>query len=175
MNHTRALWLIGVIGLASCRGRPSPPAPPARAAEAGGPAARLARALPEAAAPFAAGPLLVADGYVRRRYQRGAVGVEVTVAALPEAAGGYDQWVSQSRDYPQATLPLPAAAANGFYTGGDGGAGCSLHIQTRAGFHVEVMGGGDATCADLDQLVTRLPLGTVAVRPALHISAAPTR
>jgi hypothetical protein len=164
LSGARLSVVLSALALASCRRREAtlaPPSPPARGADESGPAARLARALPEAVSPFAAGPLLIADGYVRRRYQRGAVGAEVTVAPLPDAAGGYEQWVQQSRDYRQATLPLPADVANGFYTGGGGEGPCALHIQMRAGFHVEVMGEGQATCADLDQLVARLPLGTL--------------
>jgi hypothetical protein len=138
-----------------------PPAGPPHTAEVSGPASRLARAVPEAAGPFVAGPLEAADGYVRRRYQRDAVAVEVTVASMPEAAGGYEQWLAQSRDYPQAKLAMPADAANGFYTGGGAQAGCDLHIQTRAGFHLEVLGSAPATCADVDQVVARLPLATL--------------
>jgi hypothetical protein len=105
----------------------------------------------------------VADGYVHRRYQRGGASVEITVAERPQAPGEYEQWLAQSRDYPQAALPVRADTANGFYTcAGPGTAGaCDLHVQTRAGFHVEVLGGGHATRADLDELVARLPLVTL--------------
>jgi hypothetical protein len=118
--------------------------------------------LPDAAAPFAAGPLLIGDGFVRRRYQRGTRAVDVTVAVLAQGQGqgidGYEGWLAQSRDYPQAALGLPPDAANGFYTGGGTAGPCALHIQTRSGFHIEMMGEGGTTCADLDELVARIPL-----------------
>jgi hypothetical protein len=162
-----ALALAAAALASSCRSRQpaagtQPPAP-VHLADAGG-LGRLARALPDAAAPFAAGPLQVADGYVRRRYQRGAASVEITVAGRPQAPGEYEEWLVQSREYPQAALPVPGDAANGFYTcAGPGTEGaCDLHVQTRAGFHVEVLGGGHATRADLDELVARLPLAALA-------------
>jgi hypothetical protein len=114
------------------------------------------RALPDSAPPFAAGPLLRAQGYARRTYARAGVPIEVTVAARPVGADEYVQWVGQSRAYAQATLALPPSEANGFYT--CSGAACDLHIQLRSGYHVELMGGGRATRADLDALVARLPL-----------------
>jgi hypothetical protein len=165
-----ALVLAGAAALAAaCRSQqpavgtqPAPTPAPARAADAGGPG-RPARALPDTAGRFGAGPLQVADGYVRRRYQRGAASVEITVAERPQAPGEYEDWLAQSRDYPQAPLPVPRDVANGFYTcAGPGTDGpCDLHVQTRAGFHVEVLGGGHATRADLDELVARLPLAAL--------------
>jgi len=141
---------------------------PLEAASGGALAARLARALPDGAPPFTAGPLLVEakDGYARRRYERGAVAAEITVAARPQTAAEFADWEAQSRDYPQAALALPPSAANGFFTcAGPGTQGaCDLHIQMRAGFHVEVMSGGHATRADLDQLMARIPLAALVDR-----------
>jgi hypothetical protein len=114
------------------------------------------RALPDSVPPFAAGPLLLAQGYARRTYARGGVPIEVTVAERPVRADEYEQWVTQSSTYPQAALALPPSEANGFYT--CSGSPCDLHIQLRSGYHVEMMGGGRATRADLDALVARLPL-----------------
>ena len=120
---------------------------------------RLARALPDSAPPFAAGPLLPSPGYARRTYARGGVGIEVTVAARPVRADEYEQWVAQSSAYPQAALALPPSEGNGFYT--CSGAACDLHVQLRSGYHVEMMGGGRATRADLDELLARLPLAAL--------------
>src|SRR5215471_13820405 len=149
-RRTAPLALLGALVLGgACRrgdaGRApmagvTPVARPPVVAEAGPLAARLARALPDAAPPFTAGPLLVQaeDGYVRRGYARGPVSAEITIAARPQTAGEFEQWEAQSRDYAQAALALPPAAANGFFTCvGPGTEGaCDLHIQMRAGFHV---------------------------------------
>jgi hypothetical protein len=137
----------------------------AQAPEGGAPGGRLGRALPDAAGAFRGGALVVdgEHGYVRRRYERGVVWAEVTIADRQQAPVDYEQWLVQSRDYPQAALPLPPDAANGFYTcAGPGTAGaCDLHVQMRAGFHVEVMSSGHATRAELDALVARLPFAAL--------------
>jgi hypothetical protein len=59
---------------------------------------------------------------------------------------------------------LPPSDALGFFTCGDpsGRAACDLHVQLRAGYHVEVMGGGTATRADLEQLMVAVPMGALA-------------
>ena len=107
---------------------------------------------------YASGPLVVGDGWTRRSYTRGGVSVEVTIARRPVTGEEYQDWERQSRGYPAAAVGIPAAS--GFFTcAGDGEAApCDLHIQTRAGLHIEVMGGGRAPRADLELLFARLPL-----------------
>jgi hypothetical protein len=129
----------------------------AAASDAGVPAA----ALPDDVATFVASPLVSAQGFSRRRYARGAISIEVTIARSPVDDAGYAEWVRQAGAYPTATLDVPPGSASGFYSCGDDGghaAACDLHIQTRSGFHVEMMGAGRATRADLDDLVRHLPL-----------------
>ena len=162
----------GALLIAACRA-PGPARAPAPGQDAAGAtrlpvdggafARQIARALPDAAPPFVAGPLQIEDGYLRRRYQRGGVSVEITIASRAQGPGEYDRWIAQSRSYPQASLPLPQSSANGFFTcAGPGTSGaCDLHIQMRAGFHAEVMGGGKATRADLDELIARIPLAAL--------------
>jgi hypothetical protein len=79
--------------------------------------------------------------------------MEVTVALRSMTVEEYQEWERQSRGYPAAELSIPQA--NGFFTcAGDAGAApCDLHVQTRAGLHIELMGGGRATRADLERLV----------------------
>jgi hypothetical protein len=49
-----------------------------------------------------------------------------------------------------------------------GRAACDLHIQLRAGYHVEVMSSGTTTRADLEQLLAAVPMGAlVAARSTL--------
>ena len=74
--------------------------------------------------------------------------------------------MTAARDYPVATLDLPASEALGFFTCSDpaGRAACDLHVQLRAGYHVEVMGGGTASRADLEQLMVAVPM-TALVTP----------
>jgi hypothetical protein len=78
--------------------------------------------------------------------------MEVTVALQSMTADEYQEWERQARGYPPAKVGL--LEASGFFTcAGDGdGAPCDLHVQTREGLHVEVMGGGRATRADLEEL-----------------------
>lgn len=117
-------------------------------------------ALPDSAPPYTATPLITGEGYLRRGYARGSLLIEMTIARRLVDDAGYAEWERQSQGYPPALLAFPPGAASGFYTcGGDGGvAPCDLHIQTRSGFHIEVSGGGVATRAQLDDLMTRLPL-----------------
>ena len=148
--------------------RSTPPAPPARAPSL---TERLSAALPARIPPFAASPLLVEKTYVRRHYTQRDVDVEVTIArtageradTAAEATAAYQRWLADSKAYPQASLPLPSADANGFFTcAGDGPrAACDLHVELRAGFHVEMMGGGHATRADLQSLIWRIPLAAL--------------
>jgi hypothetical protein len=124
----------------------------------------MERALPAAAGAFRGGPVEQHDGFVRRAYVRGATRIEITIAYRPQRGDDYPQWVNAARDYPLATLDVAPADALGFYTCGDtsGRAACDLHIQLRAGYHVEVMSGGTATRADLEQLMVAVPMAGLA-------------
>jgi len=123
----------------------------------------MERALPAVAGAFRAGPVERHDGFVRRAYARGATHVEITIAYRPQRGDDYQQWVIAARDYPVATLDLPPSEALGFFTCGDppGRAGCDLHIQLRAGYHVEVMSNGTAARADLEELMVAVPMGAL--------------
>jgi len=104
---------------------------------------------------YTAGPLVAGEGWMRRRYVRPGVTVEVTVAEQRMTAAEYQEWERQARDYPAARL---VPAASGFFTcAGDGGAArCDLHVQTPSGLHLELAGGGQATRADLERVYTGL-------------------
>ncbi len=107
---------------------------------------------------YASGPLVEGAGWTRRRYARGGVTIDVTVAEQPMTAAEYADWERQARDYPAARL---RPAASGFFTCADEGRSphCDLHVQTPAGKHLELMGGGRATRADLEQLYAGLGWG----------------
>ena len=123
----------------------------------------MERALPAVAAAFRGGPIERHDGFVRRRYERGATRIEITIAYRPQRGDDYQQWVTAARDYPVAALDLPPSEALGFFTCADasGRAGCDLHVQLRAGYHVEVMSGGTASRADLEQLMVAVPMAAL--------------
>jgi hypothetical protein len=123
----------------------------------------MERALPAVAGSFRGGPIERHDGFVRRRYDRASTRIEITIAYRPQRGDDYQQWVTAARDYPVATLDLPPSEALGFFTCGDssGRAACDLHVQLRAGYHVEVMSGGTATRADLERLMAAVPLGAL--------------
>ena len=123
----------------------------------------MERALPAVAGAFRGGPVERHEGFVRRAYVRGATRIEITIAYRPQRGDDYQQWVAAARDYPLATLDLPRSEALGFFTCGDpsGRAACDLHVQLRDGYHVEVMSGGTATRADLEQLMVAVPMGAL--------------
>ncbi len=125
--------------------------------------APMERALPGVAGAFRGGPVERHEGFVRRAYVRGPTRIEITIAYRPQRGDDYQQWVAAARDYPLATLDLPRSEALGFFTCGDpsGRAACDLHVQLRDGYHVEVMSGGTATRADLEQLMVAVPMGTL--------------
>ena len=122
----------------------------------------FAGVLPASALPFVAeGPLTSGPGFARRVYRSDSRRVEITVAVVPlgKEPGAYERWVASSADYPQA--PLPPSEANGFFscsTGDSRVAGCDLHIQTRSGFHVEIMGDGHVSRGDLIALLSNFRL-----------------
>jgi hypothetical protein len=105
---------------------------------------------------YSAGPLMVGDGWTRRRYTRGRATIEVTVAKRPMTAPEYEDWCRQASDYPAARLAF--SSASGFFTcaGDAAAAACDLHVQTAAGTHLELAGGDHATRADLEQLYASL-------------------
>lgn len=120
--------------------------------------------LPADAPPFAAAtPVQFGQHYRRRAYVSGAERVEITIARFGKdpGANAFDQWVAGSASYPQAQLSLPASEANGFFSCASdlADAACDLHIQLRAGFHVEVMGNGRVPRRDLMELMTHIQLG----------------
>jgi hypothetical protein len=118
--------------------------------------------LPAAAPPFsAASSIQFGKGYVRRAYVSGSERVEITIAHFGQDPGAFERWVAGSANYPQAQLALPAAEANGFFscTSDLAEAPCDLHIQLRSGFHVEVMGNGRVSRANLEKLMSHIQLG----------------
>jgi hypothetical protein len=166
--HCGAIVIAVMLPSACRRAQPAPPTAdaPAHAAASrddAGMLASLEPALPAVAGSFRGGPIERHDGFVRRRYDRGATRIEITIAYRPQRGDEYQQWVTAARDYPVATLDLPPSEALGFFTCSDssGRAACDLHVQLRAGYHVEVMSGGTATRADLEQLMAAVPLGAL--------------
>jgi hypothetical protein len=113
---------------------------------------------------FVTGVTSRAAGYVRRTYRRGGARIEVTLARMPMSPEDYASWVKTSlASFPQATLELPLADANGFYQCSDGPpASCDLLIQLRAGVHLEIRGGGTSSRDDVDALVRGLRLRQLA-------------
>jgi hypothetical protein len=118
--------------------------------------------LPDDAPPFSAASLVqFGKGYVRRAYVSGPERVEITIAHFGQDPSSFERWVAGSVNYPQAQLALPAAQANGFFScvSDLAEAPCDLHIQLRSGFHVEVMGNGRVSRADLLKLMSHIQLG----------------
>jgi hypothetical protein len=175
MHHHQ--WLL-VLALSACGCRPSAGSTSSGAEQSAQaspekPAARFAspatdngfdKILPAAAPPFeAATPVQFGQSYFRRVYVSGAERVEITIARFGKDPGAYERWVAGSANYPQAQLSLPAAQANGFFSCASAlaDAACDLHIQLRAGFHVEVMGNGRVPRRDLTALMTHVQLGAL--------------
>jgi hypothetical protein len=118
--------------------------------------------LPDDAPPFSAASLVqFGKGYVRRVYVSGPERVEITIAHFGQDPGAFERWVAGSVNYPQAQLALPATQANGFFSCASDRpeAPCDLHIQLRSGFHVEVMGNGRVSRANLAKLMAYIQLG----------------
>jgi hypothetical protein len=150
------LALVTAASLAlACRRAPPPvpaTAPPPRLASSS------ALVLPELAG-WQADVQVDGPSFVRRRYGRGRARIEVTLAQMPMSPEAYAEWVTASTSFPQAALDIPAGDANGFYQCSDGATpSCDLLIQLRAGFHLEIRGGGTSTRDDVDALARALPL-----------------
>ncbi len=165
------LGLMGLmcLGFASCRktaGLEETSTSPS--SSVAGSVTGLGQYLPERAGTFVGGPLLVESGFVRRSYTRGPITIMVTLADTGGAAVSYDAWLKMSAGYVQASLDVPPASASGFYTcSGPGDTGqCDLHIHFRAGYHLELMGSGGASRADLDVVLRSLRLRDLAMRDA---------
>ena len=167
ISRRRALpWFA--LALLGCRSAPSP-AQPDRATSNDG---ALVSILPDDADPFvAATRVQTGGGFFRRTYAASSHRLEVTVARMSGNDGAYERWVDGSRDYPQVALPVPPDQATGFFTCADpaGDAACDVHIQFRAGFHVEGMGNGHVPKADWVRLLGKLNLAALADPPILPI------
>jgi hypothetical protein len=105
---------------------------------------------------YATGPLVVGDGWRRRRYVRGGAAIDVTVARQQMTDAEYAEWRRQASNYP--TAPFDASFASGFFTcaGDAASAPCDLHVQTSGGWHLELTGGEQATRPDLERLFLAL-------------------
>jgi len=158
----RVRWACIVAALVVCGCRSSAPKEPGSALTGGTTPERadsgFAGVFPTSAPPFVAeGPMTFGPGFARRVYRTDKKRVEITVARLGKEPGAYERWLANSADYPQAPLP---SEANGFFTcsASDRIAGCDLHIQTRSGFHVEIMGDGHVSRDELIALLSHLRL-----------------
>ncbi len=158
LRCARWLWLAVILAGACQRERPVPaPAPrPAAVLEA--------HLLPDRAPPLVAlGDTIEKDGFLRRVYgrQNGDALINVTLARLPSDADGYRRWLNDSANYPQASLPIPSEEGNGFFTCAAAGGACDLHVQLRAGVHVEIMGQGRASRPEIERIAKCLPWGEI--------------
>ena len=162
MARRVARFALGLLVAASsalaCRRAPPPVTEPAP-----GPRPASGLVLPEVAGFEATAPV---DGssYVRRQYRRGRARIEVTLARMAMSPDAWAEWVATSTvSFPQAALDLPPGDANGFYQCGVGPSpSCDLLIQLRAGFHLELRGGGTSSRDDVDALARALPLRALA-------------
>ena len=134
-----------------------------------GPPPATSLALPDALAGFTAVTAVSGDSFVRRRYARAAVYVDVTLARAPlgTGTGGFAAWLEMSRaGFPQASLDAPGEDANGFYQcTAATPPSCDLLIQMRSGVHLELRGGGTSSRADVDDIARALPLRALAALP----------
>ena len=105
---------------------------------------------------YATGPLVVGDGWRRRRYVRRGATTDVTVARQPMTDAEYAEWRRQASNHP--TAPFDASFASGFFTsaGDAASAPCDLHAQTSGGWHLELAGGDRVTRLDLEHLFLAL-------------------
>jgi hypothetical protein len=162
-----AMLGLGSVGLVSCGKTAAPEQTSTSSAVVGGSSVvGLGQYLPDRAGSFVAGPLLIEPGFVRRSYARGATTITVTLADAGGAAVSYDDWLKMSASYVQASLGAPPGSAAGFYTctGPRDTGQCDLHVHCRAGYHLELMGGGGASRTELDEVLRSLGLRELAAR-----------
>ena len=128
----------------------------------------LARFLPDKAGAFEAGILTSEPQFVRRSYSRGSTRISVTIATPGATPMTFEEWVKMSQGSPAVTLDVPANTAAGFYdcTSPSAGAECNVHIHFRAGYHLELMGEGNAHRTDFDELLRGLPLQFLTKTPS---------
>jgi hypothetical protein len=133
-----------------------------RAPAESAPASALDRFLPDAVGSLSAAPFERGERFVRRRYERGALHIEVTIARAPEIS--YERWLEMSKDEPPVALDLPGGAGLGFYdcTGAKDKERCDVHVHLANGHHVEVNSGGTARRSDLDTFLAGLPVRSLA-------------
>jgi hypothetical protein len=123
--------------------------------------------LPESVSQFVPGAIESGPGFVRRRYERGAVHVTLIVAHLPILSGlRWELWAQMSADYPAAVLNIPAGTGSGFYDcrGHGSTERCNLHIHLKNGFHVELISDATATRDELALFAESVPLRAIAMR-----------
>ena len=175
MRQARATGLLAlVLGVPSCRternaasyhvAAQQPAAERRAVVPRAAPAGSYEEILPERIAGLAAaGSVEHGDGYLRRSYVLGEERVEITVARSGGELGAYDKWVAGSADYAQVALALPPGEANGFLTCASerADAACDLHVQMRAGFHIEMMGNGRVPRPDMLDLGQQFPLAAL--------------
>ncbi len=127
----------------------------------------LGKFLPVRAGSFEAGLLENDRQFVRREYSRGSTKISVTIANPGASPVTFDEWVKMSGTSPAVKLDLPSGAAAGFYdcTSPSAAAECNVHIHFRAGFHLEMMGQGNAHRADFDELLSGLPIRGLTKEP----------
>jgi len=125
---------------------------------------RLTRFLPDALGTFVAGNIELGSVFARRRYSDGPIRIDVTIGEMGSASMTYDEWLKASADYPQAKLPVSRDRAAGFYdcTTRSSAEHCDMHIHLRNGRHLELMSSGTATRAELDALLAKFPLASLA-------------
>lgn len=127
---------------------------------------RLTRFLPDALGTFLAGNIELGSVFARRRYSDGPIRIDVTIGEMGSGTMTYDDWLKASADYPQAKLAVSRDRAAGFYdcTTRSHAEHCDMHIHLRNGRHLELMSAGTATRADLDVLLAKFPLASLAQR-----------
>jgi hypothetical protein len=125
---------------------------------------RLTRFLPDRLGTFVAGDIELGSVFARRRYRDGPIRIDVTIGEMGSATMTYGDWLEASADYPPVKLPVSRERAAGFYdcTTRSSAEHCDMHIHLRNGRHLELMSAGTATRADLDALLAKFPLASLA-------------
>lgn len=129
------------------------------------PASGLAGYLPGVVPPFVAGALEVNRGFVRRSYVHNNIRIDVTIAQRDSGNEQfYNEWIQMIKGYPPVPIDVPPDTGSGFYdcAGSRDKETCSVHIQLRKGFHIELISNGKATRSDLEAVLRGLPLRALA-------------